>query len=473
MKTQTIQTSKRALLIVLLSALTVCPGLLWAAISAAQQTVTEPASLALAQEDDSRDGPAEDQEPATEAVGERQEREQERLATEREREQEKQERERERQERERERADRAYEKGTRALDRRQWEEAIKGFEEVIGKGGYRMEGAHYWKAYAQNKQGQRERALATLAELAKAFPKSRWLNDAKKLEVEIRQAEGQPVNPESETDEELKVMALNGLMQADPEKALPLLQKLLESSQSRRIKEEALFVLSQSRSAKAREILSDFARGRGNPDVQLKALESLALYGGKESRQVLAEAYASSDDRQVKRAILDWHMIAKDKEHLLAAAKEEKVAELRKAAVELLGILKAQDELGDLYQAETEVEVKKKILEAMFIGGNAERLIALARQEKEPALRGEAVELLGTMEAEKAGAGLVALYGKEQDKEIRKKILDALYAQGNAKALVDIARKEADPGLKKKLVEDLSAMKSKEAAEFFMELLNK
>jgi len=88
-------------------------------------------------------------------------------------------------------------------------------------------------------------------------------------------------------------------------------------------------------------------------------------------------------------------------------------------------------------------------------------------------LRRQAVELLGAMGADKAGAGLAALYDKEKDREVRKSIVDALFAQGNAKALVEIARKETDPGLKKKIVEDLSTMKSKEATEFFMELLNK
>jgi len=354
MKTQTIHTSTRAVLVVLVAALGASPNLPRAAINAAEETAREPAK---------------DQEEVAER--ERAEREQDRQAAEREREQERQERERERQERQREQADRAYEKGTNALDKRQWAEAIKSFEEVITKGGYRTEGARYWKAYAQHKLGQREQALATLAELAKAFPKSRWLNDAKKLELEIRQARGQPVNPESETDEELKIMALNGLMEADPEKALPLLAKLLESSQSRKVKEEALFVLSQSRSPKAREILSDFARGKGNPEVQLKALESLALFGGKESRQVLAEAYASSDDREVKRAILDWFMTGGDRPHLFAAAKGEKDPALRKAAVELLGVMKGQRELGELYQTETDLAVKKEILEAMFTGGDA------------------------------------------------------------------------------------------------------
>jgi len=35
---------------------------------------------------------------------------------------------------------------------------------------------------------RRDEALATIAELRKAFPNSRWLDDAKALEVEVRQA---------------------------------------------------------------------------------------------------------------------------------------------------------------------------------------------------------------------------------------------------------------------------------------------
>ena len=84
-------------------------------------------------------------------------------------------------------------------------------------------------------------ALATLDELNKAFPQGHWRNDAEELRVEIRQARGERPDPEGQTDEELKLMALNGLIHVDPEKALPLLEKLLRSSQPRKIKEQALF----------------------------------------------------------------------------------------------------------------------------------------------------------------------------------------------------------------------------------------
>src|SRR6266567_2064594 len=415
-----------------------------------------------------RDGEENDQAQRQEEAKERerQEREQEKI-------QEKLDREKERQEQERERADQLYEKGTKALDKRQWEGAAKLFDETVKKGGDHVEGAYYWKAYAQHKNGMRDQALATLAELSKGFPKSRWLNDAKELEVEIRQASGQTVSPEGQPDEELKLMALNGLMNADPQRALPLIQKLLQSSQPLKIKEQALFVLSQNGSAKSRGILAEFARGKTNPDLQLKSLEFLALFGGNDSRQVLAEAYASADDNKIKRSILEFFMAGGDRERLLAAAKEEKDSDLRREAIGQLGALGAQKELSDLYGQETAPDLKKRILEAMFAGGNPEKLLELAQKEKDPGLRLKAVELLGPMGSEKTGAGLSALYDNEKDRDIRKKIIESLFVQGNAKALVAIAKTEKDPQLKKKAIEQLSVMNSKEGTELFEEMLNK
>ena len=68
---------------------------------------------------------------------------------------------------------------------------------------------------------------------------------------------------------------------------------------------------------------------------------------------------------------------------------------------------------------------------------------------------------------------MLKMYDNEKEKEIRKKVIEALFLQGNAKAIVEIARKETDPELKKKAVEQLSIMNSKEGTEFFEEILNR
>ena len=50
---------------------------------------------------------------------------------------------------------------------------------------------------------------------------------------------------------------------------------------SPRLKARALFVLAQSSSPKAREVLVNIAKGGSNPDLQMKAVQYLGIHGGK------------------------------------------------------------------------------------------------------------------------------------------------------------------------------------------------
>ena len=364
-------------------------------------------------------------------------------------------------------SDRSYEKGKAAIDAHRWDEAVQAFGESVS------DGSLYWKAFALNKLGRREEALATIGQLRKSYPNSRWLDDAKELELEMRQASGHEVNPNSEPGEDLKLMALNGLMNSDPERALPMLEKFLQGNQSPKLKERALFVLAQSDNPKGREILARIARGGSNPDLQMKAINYLGIMGSKENRQLLSDLYASSNDVKVKRTVLRSFMVSGDRDHLLQAAKSEKNPDLRMEAIHQLGISGGQAELWQLYQAEPSIDVKEKILHSMFIGGNRDKLIEVARGEKEVRLRKAAIHSLGLMGGEHTGAALVSMYSSESDPALRGEIINALFIQGNAKAMVELARKESNPETKKAIVSKLSIMGNKDATEYLMEILNK
>jgi hypothetical protein len=305
-----------------------------------------------------------------------------------------------------------YNSGQRALDRGQWDEALADFNRVVSNAGPRAEGALYWKAYTLNKLGRRDEARAAIADLRKQYANSRWLNDASALDMEIQQAAGQNVSPESQPDEELKLMALNALVHSDPDRALPLLENLLKSAQPPRVKERALFVLSQTEAPRAQQILDQVARGGGNPDLQVTAINYLgATARRKGNTQPLYDIYTGTNDANVKRAILRALRMAGDTDHILQAVKAEKSAELRAEGIRLLS-------------------------------GKAD-----------------------------TGDALAALWPGEQDQQVKYAILDALTSDRNAKALVDLARKERDPQMKKEIVRRLSGMESKEATDYLMELL--
>lgn len=367
-----------------------------------------------------------------------------------------------------------YTQATSSMDESHWDRALELFAQVIALKGERLDGAIYWKAYIQNKLGQRPEALATVQELLKSQPNSRWISDAKALEVEIRGASGQPVKPEAESDDDLKLLALNGLLNADPEQATVILQKLLQGPQSRKVKQRALFVLSQSKSPKSREILISVAKGSSNPDLQREAINYLGITRSKENRQVLAEIYASNADKEVKRRILQAFMMAGDSDQLLTAARAETDVALRIEAIRQLGMMHATGPLSEVFATEVNAEVKRELMRAFMMAGDAERVSQIARGDADQKLRIEAVRNLGMMGREKTAAALVELYAvPTQAPEVRKAIISALFTQGNAKAMVDIARKETNPELRKQLVQHLSMMKSKEATDFMMEIINK
>jgi hypothetical protein len=401
----------------------------------------------------------------------------------RDREQEARDREQERRDREEEARDRAqerldrlqelYDDGSEDLDEDRYDQAESKFKQLADMNGPQTDAALYWKAYAQNKQGKREAAVTTIADFKRRFPQSRWLKDVNALEIEVRQSTGQPVRDTDHSDCDLKMLAIQGLMNSDPERAVPLLEKVLNGATCPKEKSKALFVMAQSGSPQSREILGKIARGQSNPDLQRKAVEYLGIFGGSESRKTLAEVYASSSDASVKHAILRSYMIGGDHERLFAAAKGEKDESLRREAIRQLGLVHGTSELEQLYQTETSSDVRREILQAFFLAGDSARLLQSAQSEKDPELRRAAIRNLGLVHSNDSGKALQSIYAKETNREVREEVLNAFFLQGNASALVAIARAEKDPELKKAAVQKLSLMHSKEGTDYLMELLQK
>jgi len=368
-------------------------------------------------------------------------------------------------------ANRLYDCGRGALDDKQYDRAIDYFSRVAASKGDRADSALYWKAYAQNKAGQRAEALATIAEFKSAYPKSRWNNEVSALEIEVRQRSGQPVKPGETADEELKIYALQALMNNNSPEAVPMLEKILTGPQSPRVKDRALFVLAQTQTEPARAILFKVAKGGVNPDLQLRAVRYLGDFNTPESRQVLAEIYTSSSDVELKRNILRSYANARDREHLVTAARQEQQAELRGEAIRQLGNMRADDALAELYARESNADVKKQIIRSLGNTGNADKLMGLAQTEQNGDLRRQAIRTLGNLRRTETGPRLVAMYEKEQNVDVRKAVIDALFIQNNATALVELARKEQNNDLKLELVKKLGNMKEKEAQDYLIELL--
>lgn len=309
-------------------------------------------------------------------------------------------------------SDSAYNAGTRALDEHKYEEAVKRFESAIAQDPSRADGALYWEAYALNREGKRDEALAAIARLRRDYASSAWLRDAQVLEAEVRQNSGKPVSPEQESNDDLKLLAINSLMNADADRAVPLLDGILKGNGGPSLKDRALFVLAQNKSPRAQQALADYARGGVNPDLQLRAIQYIGMSGTKDVQQLLAAIYGASADVRVKTSIIQSLMMAHDTDALMSIAKNEKDASLRNTAIRDLAASKSipVQTMLDFYAS--------------------------------------------------------------ADAPARREIVNGLVSRGDAKSLIDLARKESDPAMKKSIVQGLSVMRdNKDAMDYMMELL--
>jgi hypothetical protein len=372
----------------------------------------------------------------------------------------------------REQWDAVYERARQAIERAQWSQALQQFTMLAQAKAPRSDAAMYWRAYALDKMNRHADALAAVGDLFQSFPASRWVPDGRALELQVRQRSGQAV-PVENSDDELKLLAIQGLQQTAPERAVPLLVKVINDQGSLRLKERALFVLSQSVAAEARATLEKVARGGGNPELQMKAVQYIAMSGQPSRVAVLNDVYAGATDVEVKRQVLRAFTMAGDRQRVLTAALTEKTPELRTEAVRQLGMLGARDELWQMYQKESAVEVKRTILGALAMSGATPRIAEIVSTERNPELRLTAVRQLGMLGGKSGADTLLNLYAKESDVQVRRAVIEALSFQGNGDVLVSLARKETNPELRRELVRRLSFMGSPAAIEYLTEILDK
>jgi TolA-binding protein len=296
------------------------------------------------------------------------------------------------------RGDGEYDAGTRALDQHHYDEAAIRFDQVINSKSSRADGALYWKAYALNRAGKKDDALATLTQLHRDYPQSAWLNDAQALETEVKQSSGQPISPAQESNDDLKLLAINSLMNADPERAVPLIENILKGSSTPNIKRNALFVLTQSRSPRAQQLLSDYAKGGGNPDLQLQAIRYLGQTGSKDSQQQLGGIYGTVNDARVKGTIIDSLSNTRAWDSLLNIAKTEKDADLRNRAIRTIANNRSAplDGLLEMYPT-VDTSAKTAIIDGLRDRRDAKTMVDLARKETDPQMKRKVVERLGDM----------------------------------------------------------------------------
>jgi HEAT repeat protein len=227
----------------------------------------------------------------------------------------------------------------------------------------------------------------------------------------------------NDPDQETREQAVFWLGQVRSERAVPLLEDLLKNSKDNETKNKALFALSQQSSPKAGQILRDFAE-RDSEDEELReqAIFWLGQKRSEDNATYLKSLYGRVKSDALKDKIIfslsqqrdfgnaDWIM-------KIALDPKESI-EMRKQALFWAGQMGGSTEsFANLYDKMTDSEIKEQLIFVLSQrskdGKALEKLMEIAKTDKDKELRSKAVFWLGQSRDPRAAKFLEDLISKE------------------------------------------------------------
>ena len=257
--------------------------------------------------------------------------------------------------------------------------------------------------------------------------------------------------------DELKITMIEALIAAPPERALPLVTKVLRGAHSDEVKESALFILSQIESPEAQALLLDTAR-QSSGDLQIEAIQMVGIGGDPATVAALKDIYAGGDN-DVREAVVEAYMIADDSESIYQIALAAETEDEFEDAVEMLGAMDATDKLRSLLETRGS---SKGLVEAYAIAGDFESLQQIAMDTDDPDVQIQAIEGMGIVGGEQANAALLEIYRSAENDDVREAALDGMLIADYDEGVLELYRASQDPREKRELLEYLTMMGSDE-----------
>ena len=262
-------------------------------------------------------------------------------------------------------AEQLFQAGKDAIHKKDWSAAVeqwKNFSTLFPQSQWGAE-PYYWLAYSLNQAAKesddfekqtamREQAMLKLEMLLKRFSDSSWASDARMLRIEVAEylskagmtqykkyiTDGAESGNGSDMD--VKLVALDALMQMDEEKALPILKKIIRENKDKNIRAKAVYVISQHDDPQVSSLLLEIARQEPDSYVREQAVFWLGQREDEHSLKALADLYAESKDSKFKEKIIfaiSQHDSEESFDKLWAIAKNDSDSQLREKALFWMG----------------------------------------------------------------------------------------------------------------------------------------
>jgi HEAT repeat protein len=260
--------------------------------------------------------------------------------------------------------------------------------------------------------------------------------------------------------EQLKIAALEALMSAPPDRALPLVAKVLASDSSDEIKSRALFVLSQIDLPEAQAILLETARN-DNGELRLEAIRMIGISGDPTATAGLADIYRSGDN-DTKEAVLQAYHIADDTESVYEIAANATSDEEFDQAVHILAVMGANDELRQLRDRPGSSE---SLIDAYAISGDIESLRELAMDNSNPERQSQAIHGLGIVGGDEVNTTLVEIYRGTESPDVRDAALHGMMIADHDEGVLELFKASQNAEEKTELLRMLVMMDSDAAMD--------
>jgi HEAT repeat protein len=255
--------------------------------------------------------------------------------------------------------------------------------------------------------------------------------------------------------EQLRMAALEALISAPPEKALPIAAKVLRGNYSDTLKSRALFVLSQIELPEAQQMLLDTAK-TGTESLRTEAIRMIGIGGDTTALAGLNDIYAGGDD-DIREAVLDAYLIADDADAVYQIAVAASDDEEFEAAVSILGAMNARDEL---HRLRNKLGSSESLIDAYSVAGDFESLRELAVDNKDPELQIQAIHGLGVAGGDKANATLLEIYKTAASPDVREAALEGMLIADYDEGVLQLFRESQDADEKRRLLQTLVNMDS-------------
>lgn len=266
--------------------------------------------------------------------------------------------------------------------------------------------------------------------------------------------------------EQLKIAALEALVSAPDERALPIVEKVLAGNHSDEVKSRALFVLSQNELPEAQTILLTIARSQDG-DLQLDAIRMIGIGGDPDSLAALKGVYDAGDP-DVKDGVLHAYLISDDSDAVYDIAVNTTDDDEFEEAVHTLGIMGASEELAKLRDRDGPTE---SLIHAYAMSGDLESLRILATDSSNPEQQMQAIHGLGIVGGPDVGPTLMEIYRGTDNEEVKESALHSMMIADFDEGVLELFRASQDSQEKRDLLQMLVMMDSDAAMQVIDEAL--